>query len=36
VITDLCLMVLAVGVIFLSIKKYLDYKKSPTGASTGA
>jgi len=36
VVTDLCLIVLAVGVIILSIKKYLDFKKSPTGASTGA
>lgn len=35
VITDLCLMVLAVWVIILSVKKYLDFKKSPAGASTG-
>lgn len=33
VITDLALMVLAVGVIILSIKKYLDFKKSPAGIS---
>ncbi|MFZ5631992.1 MAG: carbon starvation protein A [Bacillota bacterium] len=34
VITDLALMVLAAGVIILSIKKYIDYKKSPATVST--
>ncbi len=35
VITDLALMVLAAGVIILSIKKYLDFKKSPATVTTG-
>lgn len=29
VITDVCLIVLSVGVIILSLKRYLDYKKAP-------
>lgn len=36
VVTDLCLMVLAIGVIILSIKKYLDFKNGTSTASTSA